>query len=108
MLAMRSRMVSRSLASCWNWAKRSFKPVSSRRSTLPFSSSAIWCSSSLLRLRTLGSFCVPSSIWRKSSNRVSRRDSVPTKERSVRLETQVMAFSVAGVRSKCGSSVPCG
>ena len=26
----------------------------------------------------------------------------------VRLETQVMAFSVAGVKSNCGSSVPCG
>jgi hypothetical protein len=39
---------------------------------------------------------------------VSRRDSVPTKARSVSPSSQARAFSVAGVRSKCGSSVPAG
>ena len=55
-------------------------------------------------MRTSGSVSVPSFICLSSSNRVSRRDSVPTKLRSVSEASQAIAFSVAGVRSNRGSS----
>jgi hypothetical protein len=45
---------------------------------------------------------------RSRSNSVSRRDSVPTNWRSLSLRSQAIAFSVAGVRSNCASSVPGG
>ena len=56
-------------------------------------------------MRASGSVSAPSHICRSSSNSVSSRDSVPTKLRSDNEATQAIAFSVAGVRSKWGSSV---
>jgi hypothetical protein len=56
--------------------------------------------------RLMGSASVPALICSSSANSVSRRDSVPTKGRSVSDSSQAMAFSVAGVRSNCASSVP--
>jgi hypothetical protein len=58
--------------------------------------------------RACGSTRVPSTIWRKSSNTVSRRDSVPTNCRCCSPASQARAFSLAGVRSKWGSSLPGG
>jgi hypothetical protein len=49
----------------------------------------------------------PSLICLRSSNSVNRRDSVPTKLRSASVPSQAIAFSVAGIRSKCGSSEAC-
>ena len=93
---------------CW---KRSFSAVSSRSGNSPSRtraiSASIWsrrfCSSTM---RRAGSAWLPSLIWRSKSNSVSKRDSVPTKLRADNWSSQAMAFSVAGVRSNCGSSEP--
>jgi hypothetical protein len=57
-------------------------------------------------MRLIGSASVPALICSSSANSVSKRDSVPTNGRSVSDSSQAMAFSVAGVRSNCASSVP--
>jgi hypothetical protein len=96
-----------------NWLKRSFNAVSPKSGGSPARTRSISSSMACRRrssscTRTSGSVSLPSPIWRSNSNSVSRRDSVPTKLRSLRLPSQDRARSVAGVRSKCGSSDPGG
>jgi hypothetical protein len=85
--------------------------VSSSSGKSPARTRAISASSSSRFLRRssarlAGSASVPALICSHSANSVSRRDSVPTNGRSVSDTTQAMAFSVAGVKSNCASSVP--
>src|SRR5690606_5481727 len=49
---------------------------------------------------------LPAQLGSSRVNSVSRRASVPTTGRSLSDNSRAMAFSVAGVRSNCASSVP--
>ncbi|MCY1547316.1 hypothetical protein D9M68_833660 [compost metagenome] len=89
--------------------KRSLTRVSSISSSWP---ARIWVISRSMpalrfsnsKMRVSGSVSLPSTICLSSSKMVSRRDSVPTNWRLLRLASHSMAFSLAAVSSKCASS----
>ena len=49
-----------------------------------------------MAMRLAGSSSLPVLICLSNSNKVNKRDSVPTKLRAVNVPSQAMAFSVAG------------
>ncbi len=106
------KSVSSSRASCWNCWKRSRSAVSSSSGMSPASTRAISASISSRRccssaMRFAGSASLPSLICLSSSKqREQARLGADEADRSLREASQAMAFSVAGVRSNCGSSVP--